>query len=48
MTMNTGNLLHNLILFGRVLHEAGLESVGPARMMDAARTILTARIIETA
>jgi uncharacterized protein with von Willebrand factor type A (vWA) domain len=37
--MNTGNLLHNLILFGRVLHEVGLESVGPARMMDAASAL---------
>jgi hypothetical protein len=39
LPMAEGNLLHNLILFGRVLHSAGLESVGPARMMDAANAL---------
>jgi uncharacterized protein with von Willebrand factor type A (vWA) domain len=37
-------MLHNLLLFGRVLHGLGFDSVGPARMMDVANALNTVQI----
>jgi len=34
-----GGLLHNLLLFGRVLHGLGLDTAGPARMADVASAL---------
>ena len=39
-----GNLLHNLVLFGRVLHGLGFDAVGPARMVDVAKALENVQI----
>ncbi|MBX3059010.1 MAG: VWA domain-containing protein [Anaerolineae bacterium] len=38
MTTHTGNLLHNLILFGRLLRALGMD-VNPGRMVDLVRAL---------
>ncbi len=43
-TSATGSLLHNLVLFGRVLHGLGFDAVGPARMVDVANALDTVQI----
>lgn len=36
---DSGNLLHNLVLFGRVLRGLGMDAVGPGRVMDLANAL---------